>query len=112
MENIIKKLVGDKKQYRAFKKAEHELPEPYRSTLEALEKYMWNFAKGSGFMAVLEELLDIFQESAQQGIPVANIVGADPVAFCDEIMAQYPDDLWLITYQNKLRQNIKEILDK
>lgn len=110
MNTILKKIIGDKKQYHAFKRAEKALPQPYRGTLEALEKYMMNFAKGDGFMAILEELLEMFQESAAQNIPVTNIIGSDPVAFCDEIMAQYPDELWLVTYQNRLRQKIKDIL--
>mgnify|MGYP005984508965 CR=1 FL=1 len=112
MANIFKKLVGEKKQYRKVKKEMKELPKPYAETLEALEKYMWNFAKTSKFMDVLEELLQIFQENAAEGVPVGNVIGDDPVTFADTIMAQYPDELWLITYQNHLRSQVKKVLSE
>lgn len=109
MENLLKKMVGDKKRYREFKAEVAALPTPYKETFEALEKYMWNFAKGDGFLQILEQILEIFQENAEQNVPVKNIIGNDPVKFCDEIMAQYPDALWLIKSQNKLREQVKEI---
>jgi len=109
MADLLKKILGDKKRYRAFKNNVAALPQPYAETMDALQKYMWNFAKGDGFMDALEEILHIFQENAAENVPVKNIIGDDPVKFCDDIMAQYPDDLWLITYQNKLRKQIKEI---
>lgn len=109
MENLLKKLIGDKKQYREFKAQVAALPSPYRETFEAMEKYMWNFAKGDGFMKVLNQILEMFQENAQDNVPIKNIIGDDPVQFCDEIMAQYPDDLWLIKIQNKLRKEVSDI---
>ena len=110
MENFFKKIIGDKKEYKAFKKQAAELPSPYKETFEALEKYMWNFAKGDGFLKVQQEMLEIFQENAEEQVPVKNIIGDDPVKFCDDIMSQYPDDLWLITSQNKLRKQIKTLI--
>lgn len=106
---ILNKIIGDKKRYRAFKQAVNQLPPVYRDTLLAIQKYMWNFAKGDGFMAVLEAILHLFQENAADQVPISQTIGADPVAFCDNIMAQYPNELWLITYQNRLRTSIKEI---
>ncbi|WP_125767188.1 DUF1048 domain-containing protein [Lapidilactobacillus wuchangensis] len=107
---ILNKLIGDKKRYRQFKRDVAALPADYRDTLLAIEKYMWNFAKGEGFMAVLEGILTMFQENAADQVPITSLIGSDPVAFCDNIMAQYPDELWLITYQNRLRQTIQEII--
>jgi len=71
---------------------------------------MWNFAKGDGFLKVQQEMLEIFQENAEEQVPVKNIIGDDPVKFCNDIMSQYPDDLWLINSQNKLRKQIKILI--
>lgn len=111
MVKMFDKLIGDKKRYRQFLKDMAALPAPYAATLDALQKYMWNFANGGGFMDALEEILRMFQESASEQVPVSHVIGDDPVAFADNIMAQYPDDLWLVKYQNKLRKTIKEIDD-
>lgn len=111
MPNFLKKILGDKQRYRNFKKDTDALPQPYAEAMKAIEKYMWNFAKGEGFMDALEAVLHMFQESSSENVPVENIIGSDPVKFCDNIMAQYPNDLWIITYQNKLRKQIKEITD-
>lgn len=109
MANILKKLIGDKQRYHQFQRDVAALPQPYAATLQALEKYMWNFAKGEGFMDALEAILHLFQESAADQVPVTQVIGDDPVKFCDDIMAQYPNDLWLITYQNRLRQQVAAI---
>jgi len=109
MQNLLKKIIGDKSRYNRYKKDINALPQPYAEAMEAIQKYMWNFAKGDGFMDALEAVLQIFQENSAENVPISSIIGADPVQFCDEIMRQYPDDLWLITYQNKLRKQIKAI---
>lgn len=111
MTNILTKLIGDKKRYKKFKQEVAALPAPYRNGFEALEKYMWNFAKGEGFMDALEAVLHMFQEGAGENIPVSNIVGDDPVEFAADIMDQYPEDLWLTTRQNKLRDTFKKLGD-
>lgn len=109
MTNLWQKVVGDKRRYRQYKAEIAELPQPYQDAMLAIQDYMWNFANGSGFMDALEEVLHLFEEGASDKVPLADLVGPDPVTFCETIMAQYPDDLWLIKYQNKLRQKIKNV---
>ncbi|WP_239256797.1 DUF1048 domain-containing protein [Listeria ilorinensis] len=111
MKNIIEKLIGSKARYKQYKKDKLSLPADYQEALAALEKYMWNFAKGDNFMVVLEDVLEIFQESSIEHIPVSEIVNHDPVEFADTIMEQYPETLWLIKIREKLRKDIKEIGD-
>lgn len=105
---LISNLITDKKRYKQFQKDTVLLPPAYAQTLQALEKYIWNFAKSGHIMVALEEMLHMFQESAAEQVPVQNVVGADPVEFAENIMANYPDDLWLIKYRQQLRQRVKE----
>ncbi|WP_461225516.1 DUF1048 domain-containing protein [Lacticaseibacillus suihuaensis] len=103
----LTKIIRDKKRYRQFLKDANALPAPYAQTLLALQAYLWNFARSGDLIEPLEEMLRMFQESAAEQVPVAQIVGADPVEFAANLMAQYPDDLWLIKYQNRLREQVK-----
>lgn len=109
MKNIIETLIGSKKRYNQYKKEKNALPENYRLAMDALEKYMFNFAKGDGFMVVLEDVLHLFQESAIENIPVKEIVGGDPVEFADTVMAQYPEELWIVKIRARLTEDIKKI---
>lgn len=84
----------------SFLREVNELPETYAKTLLALQHYLWNFARSGSMLDVLEEILRMFQESAAENVRVQQVVGTDPVEF--------PDELWLIKYQNKLRRQVKE----
>ncbi|KRL85860.1 DUF1048 domain-containing protein [Lacticaseibacillus pantheris] len=108
IKSSINNMIKDKKRYKQFTKDVAALPAPYAATVTALTKYMWNFARSGAMMDVLEEILRIFQENAAENVPVLQIVGDDPVEFAENIMAQYPDELWLIKYRNQLRKQVAE----
>ncbi|MCH5462750.1 DUF1048 domain-containing protein [Lactobacillus sp. LC28-10] len=108
MANLWNNIVGDKKRYKQFKADVQALPEAYAQTLTALQTYIWNFAKSGAMMDVLEEILHMFQESAAENVPVQQVIGDDPVEFAENIMTQYPEELWLIKYRTRLRQQVKK----
>lgn len=107
---IITKLIGDKKAYKKFKAEVAQLPNEYQIAFNSLQKYMWNFGKSAGFQVVFDDLLHLFQESAMENIPLKDVIGEDPVQFADELMSQYPDELWIIKMQNKLRAELKNLV--
>lgn len=107
--DYTKEMFEGKKQYKEFKKQKAKLPSKYFQAFDALEKYMWNFAGGNDFQFVLDDLLQLFEESAYEGVPVKEIIGEDPVEFVTNFMAQYPEEQWLIKMQNKLRKEIEGI---
>ncbi len=49
----------------------------------------------------------MFQEMRKK-VPVKQLIGDDPVAFAENIMAQYPDELWLVKYRTRLREQVKK----
>lgn len=106
---LIQDMIKEKKQYYAYKRRKEQLPANYKLAVDALETYMFNFAKGGGFQVVLDDMLQLFEESAIEQIPVADIIGSDPVDFATTLMAQYPEELWIIKIQNKLRKEIERI---
>lgn len=108
MPNLLNHMIEDKKRYKQFKSDVQALPEAYAQTLTALQTYIWNFAKSGAMMNVLEEILHMFQESAAENVPVKQLIGDDPVEFAENIMAQYPEELWLIKYRTRLREQVKK----
>lgn len=48
MIEILKKMVGDKKEYRQMMARVKALPGDYQFVYEKIQKYMWGFAAGDG----------------------------------------------------------------
>lgn len=109
MENILKKLVGDKKEYSEYKARLAKLPHDYAVAYAAIERYIYNFAAGDGIMTVIYDGLGIFEQAAADNVPLKDVVGEDPVEFATELMNNYPEQMWIVKQQNKLRRTIKEL---
>ena len=45
---FISKLIGDKRRWRQYKARVKALPEPYRSAVDAIERYLMSFGRGDG----------------------------------------------------------------
>ena len=110
----IEKLTGsleDKKRYRAYKARTKELPAGYRSTVQALDRYLLHFGaitRGDTLVRMLEDLVELFEEHAQARTPVREIVGEDPVEFAETFLANYSEGQWI----NKERRRLVEAIDR
>ncbi len=82
----------EKKRWRQYKARVKELPDNYRTAVEALERYLMHFgpADGAGAMTMYEDLIELFERSAADGTPIRDIFGNDPVEFVEAFMANYP----------------------
>ena len=110
----IEKLTGsleDKKHYRAYKARTKELPAGYRTTVQALDRYLLHFGaitRGDTLVRMLEDLVELFEEHAQARTPVREIVGEDPVEFAETFLANYSEGQWI----NKERRRLVEAIDR
>jgi len=104
---MFKKMIGEKREYREYRKRVDALPEEYRKAMTAIEKYMWNFAKGSGMMELLQNILEMFENSASDGLSVREVVGNDIAAFADSLLAEFPEETWMDKMRKKLRDSIE-----
>lgn len=111
---LIEKVVGDlgdKKRWRAYKTRTKQLPGNYRAAIEALERYLMYFGaitKGDVLMSMLEDLADLFEQSAADGTPIRAIVGEDPVEFAEAFLRNYAEGQWI----NKERARLTEAIDR
>jgi DNA-binding ferritin-like protein (Dps family) len=108
----IEKVTGSleqKKQYREYKARERQLPEPYRTAIEALDRYLMYFGaitKGDVLVTMLNDLADLFEDSAARGTPIRDIVGEDPVEFVDTFLENYSEGRWISKERQRLTETI------
>lgn len=88
MLELIKKIIGDKKEYKEQLARAEKLPEDYRFVFKKIHGYMWSFAVGDGseMLKAQHELIELFEASAADGKHVLDVTGEDVVGFCDEFL--------------------------
>jgi DNA-binding ferritin-like protein (Dps family) len=105
---IAAKLVGDKQRWRAYKARVRELPEPYRTAVSAIERYLTYTGPSDveSLTTMLEDLADLFEQGAPD-TPVRDIVGDDPVEFAEAFKRNYGLGSWLSKEQRRLVDGIE-----
>ena len=85
MSNFLTKLIGDKKEWKRMEARANALPRDYRVVYGEMKSYMWRFTSGDGMdvVAVLKDVLELFEASAAEGRRVLDVTGRDVAAFCD-----------------------------
>ena len=88
---FISKVIGPKRRWRAYKARVRQLPPNYRTTVEAIERYLMHFGPmdGDSAASVLEDVADLFERAAADGTPIREIVGEDPVEFVEALVGNY-----------------------
>ncbi|GAA3465544.1 DUF1048 domain-containing protein [Nonomuraea roseola] len=88
---VVTGPLEDKKRWRQYKARVKQLPENYRTAVEALERYLMHFGPGDGADAasMFEDLADLFEQSAADGTPIRAIFGEDPVEFVEAFVQNY-----------------------
>jgi DNA-binding ferritin-like protein (Dps family) len=106
--NVLSRLRDDKRRWRLYKRRAVQLPEPYRTATRGLEKYFLNTGPGDGIevLTMVEDLADLMERSAADGIPLHDIVGDDPIDFADDFTRNYGVGSWLQNQHRKLRNTL------
>ncbi|GGK81686.1 hypothetical protein Ppa06_48340 [Planomonospora parontospora subsp. parontospora] len=103
----------DKRRYRRHKARVRALPADYRTAVDALERYMQFFGPGKAdsLLAMLDDLADLFEQSAADGIPIREVVGEDPVEFAETFLRNYPEGQWIHRERERLADAIDRAAD-
>lgn len=108
MTTFIEKVIGDfgdKRRWRDYKARVEQLPATYRTTVDALERYLMYagaMSKGDVLVAMHEDLADLFERAATDGTPVRAVVGDDPVEFAETFLRKYSDGQWIKKERDRL----------
>lgn len=113
----IEQLTGsleDKKRYRTYKSRVAQLPTAYRTANEALERYFMYFggiSKGDVLVVMLDDLVELFEQSAANNTPIRDIVGENPVEFAETFLQNYAEGQWINKERTRLIQTIDGITE-
>lgn len=101
----------DKRRYRQYKARTERLPESYRTAIDALQRYMQFFGPGKAdsLLSMLEDLADLFEQSAADGTPIREVVGEDPVEFAEAFLRNYPEGQWISRERQRLTNTIDRV---
>lgn len=105
---LTSKVVGDKRRYREYKARTERLPANYHTAIDALERYLTMFGPGNAesIQSMLDDLADLFEQSAASGTPVRAVVGQDPVEFAEAFLRNYPEGGWITKERERLTDAI------
>ena len=103
---LIKKVIGEKTQWREYKARTRRLPAAYRVAVEALERYLMYFGGGGDGTAIYADLVDLFEQSAAKRTPLRQIVGDDVVEFIETFIRNYPKGEWVLRERERLTSAI------
>ena len=97
----IERLTGSleqKKQYRQAVARMDALPEPYRTTAKAYQRYFMYYGgvlDGDDLVTMWCEFADLWERAVADGTSVPALVGDDPVAFGEEFVQAYASRRWI-----------------
>ncbi len=109
---LVERVTGSldqKKRYRQDKARIGRLPASYRTAAEALlrySNYYFGAATAEGYLSILGDVADLFEQAAANGTPVREIVGADPVEFAEDFLRNYSKDSWINRERKRLTEAI------
>ena len=108
---FISKMIGEKRRWRQYKARTRELPPSYRAAIEALEHYLMLFGRGdgAGWAEMLEDLVDLFEQSAANATPIRDIFGDDPEEFVEAFVQNYPEGRWIVRERERLTNAIETV---
>ena len=103
--------IEQKRRYRRYKALTEQLPADYRAAIDALERYLEFFGPGQAdsLLSMLEDLADLFEQSAANGTPIREVVGEDPVEFAETFLRNYPKGQWISRERERLANAIDRV---
>lgn len=97
----------EKARYRQYRARKEQLPGSHHEAIDAVERYALRFGPGTDtVVAMLEDLVEIFEQSAAVGTSVGEVVGNDPVAFAETFLQSYPANPWAAKERERLALSV------
>ena len=110
MLDFLTRLIGDKKDWKAMEARAKALPSDYRIVYKEIQHYMFMNTGGDGMdiVALLKDLLELFETASTDGKRVLEVTSEDVAEFCDEMLrnAKTLKGNW----REKLNRDVKEKL--
>jgi len=102
---LVSKAIGEKRRWREYKARIAQLPDNYRAAAEAIERYLMSsggVVDADSSASLLDNIADLFEQSAADGTPIRQVVGEDPVEFVEALIRNYPEGDWRLRERQRL----------
>lgn len=112
IDNFLKKILGDKKEWRNMEARAAALPRDYQIVYDEIKKYMFKFAGGDGMdiVYILRDLLDLFESGAADGKKALEVTGDDVAEFSDELLRNAKT--YTENWHDKLNRDVQKRLGR
>jgi DNA-binding ferritin-like protein (Dps family) len=111
---IASKIIGPKKEWRAYKRRVKALPVPYATAVAGIERYLMHFGAindADSITNLFGDVIDIFERAAADNTPIRDIVGEDPVEFADALIRNYQATGYVAREKARLAKAIDEAVE-
>jgi DNA-binding ferritin-like protein (Dps family) len=111
LSDFTAKVIGDKRRWRRYKARTRQLPDNYRTAIEAIERYLMHVGPAptdaDDAASMFEDLVDLFEQAEADGTPIRGIVGEDPVEFVEVFVQSYSKGGWIARERERLVSAIR-----
>jgi DNA-binding ferritin-like protein (Dps family) len=98
-----------KKQWREAVARMDALPEPYRNSAKAIQRYLLHaggITDAATLITMIGDFADLWERAAVDGAPIRDVVGEDPVEFAEAFCEAYSGRQWVDKERGRLRDAI------
>ncbi|MGP9782603.1 hypothetical protein CQ010_17655 [Arthrobacter sp. MYb211] len=108
---ILTGQLQQKKQYKEAKARLDALPEPYRATATALNRYFMYFGgitDGDTLVQMFIDHADLWERASIDRLPLREVVGEDPVEFAENFTLSYGGKQWIDKERARLIKAVQD----
>src|ERR1700755_48389 len=113
MNSFWTKVIGDKKEWRRLEARADALPRDYRVMYREIKHYLFRFGSGDGkdVIAVLTDVVGLFESGADEGKRALEVTGEDVAAFCDARLVGVPSytDRWRAALNRDVAKKLGQV---
>lgn len=108
---VLTGQLQQKKQYKEAKARLDALPEPYRTTATALNRYFLYFGgitDGDTIVQMFIDHADLWERASIDRLPLNEVIGEDPVEFAENFTQSYGGKQWIDKERARLIKAVQD----
>ncbi|MBU5672917.1 DUF1048 domain-containing protein [Paenibacillus brevis] len=114
--NFWEKITGSDmtKEMKAFESRVKELPVDYQDAWNKINVHLWSYSDftGRNLMPILDGVLGLLEETAEEGQQVHEVLGDDIKGFCSALVGEEGAKSYRDKWREQLNNNIAKKLGK
>lgn len=108
---LVTGSLEQKKEWRRYRARIDALPEPYKTSANAFQRYFMYFGglvDGETSLQMWNDFADLWERAVADGTSVRTIVGDDPVEFAETFAQAYSGKRWIDKERARLTKAVED----